>query len=964
MSDEAAGASRARTGCAEASREPGRSDGPLHAARLRAVAEEIGWSVFEDSPGRGMPGDDPGPTGVPIDTWDILARFMDAAPDGVILVDERSVIRVANRMMGDLFRTSPTRLRGMRVETLFPDGLQDEHARCQRRWASRPEKRECRPVGDLSARRLDGTRFPADVVLSPFQTRGGNYVVMAVRDATARAAQQAELRRSEARFRAMIDGAGVGIAILTPTGRVQLANQALSEILARPANELLGCDMASLLHPADARVARDERLELQQGHRDRLQAELRFVRPDGGVRHLRVNFALVRNALGEPDFVIAVHEDATEQRRTEKALQARTLDLLQLLGRAANESHSLEEAMQLCIRHVCQSLDWPVGHALVRAPSGTLVPSEHWCVLDEPRYARLREVTLSEWTLGDAPPVADLVAGVPVWLDARPHRTDSPRRRVCEALGLTTRVCIPILSPDGVVAALEFFSPHAPGAEGVLGDAMARIGAHLGRLLERRRAHEQLEHLALHDGLTGLPNRLLFLDRLQHAIARLGRSSRRVAVYFMDLDGLKDVNDTLGHAAGDELLCAIARRLTALVRPEDTIARLGGDEFTLLCENVADADEAKAIARRIVEGVSRPIAIRGVEFDSSVSVGMSVVDDPATGPEDVLRDADAAMYAAKSRGGGTIEWAPSVTRSVRRRSSARSHSHRRTLREAELRLHYQPCVSLPSRAVVGFEALVRWQHPRRGLLAPCHFIPLAERNGSIEALGEWVLREACRQVARWQRESRWDGPLDLQVNVSSHQFATGRLVSVVREALAESRLAPRSLLLEITESVMLSDSAAVLQQLRALRAQGVRISADDFGTGYSSLHYIQQLPLQQLKLDRSFVAGLPTNPSSRAIVSSLIHLAHALDIEVVAEGVEREAQCEALVSLGCDRAQGFLFGRPSRARDLERPAPRVSNARQRGRPGATSTTRSDRAPSPPALAPEPALVRARRRAAA
>ncbi len=950
---------------AGASKRSDDDDTAVDLARMRAVADQLGWSepgLFSEAvAGAIRQSGSELLSRPPADTaWALLRGFVNAAPDGIAVVDDDGRIVLANDALSALFRCPESDLVGRPVEDLLPVPLRERHAALRAKYASEPQPRPMRPTRDLHALRQDGSEFPVDICLSPFRLGDQCYVVAALRDATQRSRQQAELRRSEARFRAVFDGAGVGIAIVGRDGRIQSVNGALERMLDRPASELVGREKSVFAHPADATLGAQERREMLAGQREWFQVERRYVGRDGGIRHLRINNALVRDTNGDPDFVISVHEDVTEQRQTEQALKARTLDLLQLLGRAANEASTLEEAMQLCMAHVCDSLGWPVGHALVRGPSGTLVPSTHWHLADEVRYGALREVTLEQWTLGDAPAAAALRGGVPVWLDARPRRSSSPRRRTAEALGLVSRICVPVLAGDEVVAALEFFSPAPlPGDVG-LESAMMRIGVHLGRVLERRRAHEQLEHLALHDALTGLPNRLLFLDRLQHALARLDRHAHRVAVYFMDVDGLKDVNDTLGHGAGDELLQAIAERLRTHVRPEDTVARLGGDEFTLLCEGITEVEEARVIGRRLLEGVSAPIVVRGIQFDPSLSVGVALVEDPEASPEAVLRDADTAMYAAKEHGGGRIEWASPELQLVRRNMSNRGRALRSAIEHDELRLHYQPCVSLPDRRIVGVEALVRWQHPRRGLLAPRSFVPLAEQNGLIEPLGDWVIHHACRQVCAWQRAVPGAARLGVQVNVSSRQFATGHLVKTVKDALEDTQMDPSLLHLEITETVMLEGSGAVLEQLRSLRGMGARISVDDFGTGYSSLNYLQQLPLQQLKLDRQFIARLHTDRQSQAIVASLIRLAHALDIQVVAEGVEQVTQCDDLAALGCDCAQGFLFGAPKPAGEVE------ALLRDRMRPGGAHAGPRGRAARRGAVAPAPAPVpaRARRRRAA
>ncbi len=856
----------------------------------------------------------PEPTGAG-PTWTHFRRLMDAAPDGMVVVDRSGRIVVTNRQAERMFGYDAAEMIGQPVEMLVPDAIRDCHAAWRESYMDTVRARPHGALVDLHARRKDGGEFPAEIGLNPFHDATGDFVVASVRDTTQRAQQQDALRRSEARFRAVFDGASVGIALVGRDGRLQGMNGALASYLGYTPEEMIGQPMASYMHTADARLGAAERADLVSGQRDRCESERRYVRRDGRIAWLRSHDALVRDAGGRPDFVVSVTEDVTERRRTEQALRDRTLELLQLVGRAASEATTLEEAMTLCVAHVCDTLEWPVGHVLMRGASGDLVPGGIWRLSDARRFAALGDTTRARWSAQDAPPIRALLSGLPLWLPARHTSGASPRQRAAAEAGLVTRVCIPVLADSEIVAALEFFTSTPHEADDQLDNAMMRIGVHLGRVIERQRAQEQLEHIALHDGLTALPNRRLFLDRLHHALARLDRSERKLAVFFMDLDGLKHVNDTLGHGAGDELLTKVAARLRSQVRPGDTIARLGGDEFTLLCEEVADTAEARLIGARILQCVSQPLQIRDIQFEPSLSVGLAMVDDPQASPEAVLREADAAMYQAKDQGGGRFECAPSSAPG--RRVTNRARALRDAIQDGELRLLYQPCVSLPSAHVVGVEALVRWEHPRRGLLAPRSFIPLAEQNGLIEPLGQWVIHHACRQVAAWQRDVAGAAPLNLLLNVSSRQFASGQLVRTVADALDDSGLDPRRLFLEITESVMIENTEAVLQQLQQLRALHVRVSVDDFGIGYSSLSYLHRLPLDQLKLDREFIAGLGVDPQSRAIVEAVIRLAHTLELEVVAEGVEHEHQRDELVRMGCDCAQGFLFAPPASPADIE-----------------------------------------------
>ncbi len=426
----------------------------------------------------------------------------------------------------------------------------------------------------------------------------------------------------------------------------------------------------------------------------------------------------------------------------------------------------------------------------------------------------------------------------------------------------------------------------------------------------RKAAELQLAHQAMHDALTGLPNRALFLDRLDHALRRRTRRGTGVlAVLFLDVDRFKVINDSLGHDAGDRLLVDVAGRLDAALRPADTVARFGGDEFTILCEDVAGELEAVAIAQRVIDLFEEPFDVDGRELFLTTSVGVALAagSRPAPRrPEDLIRDADAAMYRAKERGKARYELYDAAMREQALRRLELENALRRAIRRDELRLHLQPQIAVTGGALVGFEALVRWQHPERGLLGPAEFIPLAEETGLIVPIGEWVLRRACEEAARWA-----PGELLVSVNVSARQLAQADFVDVVASALRDSGLTPGSLCLELTESAVIESGPATLTTLHGLKALGVRLAIDDFGTGWSSLGHLRRFPLDLLKLDRSFVSGLGTAPQDTSIAAAIISLAHALGLTTVAEGIETDEQLAMLTSLGCDLGQGYLIGRPA-----------------------------------------------------
>jgi diguanylate cyclase (GGDEF)-like protein/PAS domain S-box-containing protein len=435
-------------------------------------------------------------------------------------------------------------------------------------------------------------------------------------------------------------------------------------------------------------------------------------------------------------------------------------------------------------------------------------------------------------------------------------------------------------------------------------------------LSERKRFEGQLAAQALHDRLTGLPNRVLLHDRVEHAVARAGRRGVSVALLVADLDRFKLVNESLGHDGGDRLLVAVAERLCEILRPGDTVARMGGDEFALLCEDVAGAEEAESIAARVLGAFERPFDVKGTDVSLTTSVGVALA--PVQGPDTdlLLRDADVAMYRAKKRGRGRYEvFDESMLAEAAERLSV-ENDLRRAIRHGQLRLFYQPIVALDSGLIAGFEALVRWQHPERGLLSPADFIPPAEETGLIVPLGRCVLDEACRQAATWQRGGGVGvaaEPLRVSVNVSAKQLAQHGWADEVAQILAQSGLAPRQLVLEITESVLMDDTENVAQRFEELRRLGVRIAIDDFGTGYSSLGYLRRLPVDILKIDKSFIDGVAEGPHESALARAVVKLASTMRLDAVAEGVSSRRQLAALRRLRCPYGQGYLFSRPQPA---------------------------------------------------
>jgi diguanylate cyclase (GGDEF)-like protein len=481
-------------------------------------------------------------------------------------------------------------------------------------------------------------------------------------------------------------------------------------------------------------------------------------------------------------------------------------------------------------------------------------------------------------------------------------------------------------APDVPVIALSSRSDEGAGMRAIQAGAQdylirseltpTTLSRSIRYAIERKRSEVDLAHQALHDPLTGLPNRALFLDRLGVALDRSRRTKSSIAIVFLDVDDFKGINDTLGHAAGDTVLIGLAGRLQAMLRPMDTVARLGGDEFTFLFEQLGSEREAVLIAERIGHTTSLPIALDVGEASVTVSIGVALVTDPSVSPDSVMRDADTAMYRAKEQGGGRFEL---FDESSRRRAVERlglEDGLRRALELSELRVHYQPRVSLNGQtSLVGFEALVRWEHPERGLIEPSEFIHVAEETGLILPIGEYVLGQALWQVGRWRRHKPG---VTISVNLSARQLGDAGLVSRLAGAIQASGADPSVLCLEVTEGAVEQDPELAARILAALKDLGVKLAIDDFGTGYSSLAGLKHLPIDTLKLHESFVGELGRERNQSEIVGAVVELGHALGLGVVAEGVETARQLVQIRHLGFDGAQGYLFSAPVPEDEVQR----------------------------------------------
>jgi len=614
----------------------------------------------------------------------------------------------------------------------------------------------------------------------------------------------------------------------------------------------------------------------------------------------------------------------------------RQLELMEAIAVKANQSSDLTDVLQFAIQKICQFTDWALGHAYV-ADSGSREHLQSTLIWYKNTAAHpnidhfIQSTEARSFDRGVGLPGQVMETGEAAWVVDIINDQHFPRAELAQVAGLKTAFAFPVLAGNKVAAVLEFYSTKEERPDEVFLKMMMQLGLQLGRVVERNLAEKRLVHDSMHDRLTGLPNRILFLDRLQNAIGHQKRNSKHhVAVLFVDLDRFKIVNDSLGHLAGDQLLTLVALRIQSIVRTEDTVARftdlrdkdtlarLGSDEFVVLLDDIRFADDALRVAERIQQTLMTvPFNLNGQDVHVTASIGLATTADVQTSAEDLLRNSSLAMYRAKTLGGSCSE---SFDQSMQVRAMNRlvvESDMRRGLRENNFVLHYQPIVCFQTGVIMGFEALVRWQRTPEKLVYPNDFIYIAEETGFILLLDMWVLKEACRTMLQWQRDYPREQPLTISVNLSARLFAQADLAEQIRTIIHAAGISPSSIRLEITESMIMGDAERSVKILAELKELGVHLSIDDFGTGYSSLSYLHRFPADTLKIDRSFVSRMDESPECFQIINSIMSLARNLKMNVIAEGPETEAHVHHLQGLNCDYGQGYFFSRPIEAVKVE-----------------------------------------------
>ncbi|WP_129339259.1 EAL and GGDEF domain-containing protein [Cellulomonas endophytica] len=837
------------------------------------------------------------------DRADALLR---ALPDAVIVTGPEGRVVETNSQAEALLGYGPGELVGQGIEVLVPAPARDDHRRKRERYGASDHSRSMFTGPGLDAVRRDGTHVPVEVNLAGATLDGRRVVVAAVRD-TSEQRRLAERLQASHDLMAGVLAAATEQAVLAVDleGRIELFSRGAERLLGYSADEVLGRSTALFDVPDVDRPGAwgpHETLARPEAVQALVERDVSATRPWAwrtrtGERHdLLLSLTVRRGATG-PDGLIVVATDRTAQLAQEAELAAS------------------RERFRVAFEHA------PVGVAMVSTRPE-----------DRGRFLQVNGTMTGMLGYG-----APELVGTPV--TALVH----PQDVALVDAGLSTLA-------DGrtTTDVVEHRCLHADGHDVWVSTSFAGVQDEAGRpdyavcmmtdVTDRRRVEAELVHHALHDALTGLPNRALVTEHLGQALGRARRQGSTAGLLYIDLDNFKDVNDSLGHAAGDELLAAVAERLTAAVRDADVPGRLGGDEFVVVCEDVGDADGIAAVADRVSRALAAQLTVEGRTLQVSASIGVAYARSEDASPADLLREADTAMYRAKANGRGRWEFSdPGLQARALRQIELEADLRAALLLpeappvpsvpradptpdagpEGQLYLDYQPCFDARTQRLVACEALLRWRHPQQGLLGPGAFLDVAEERALMVPLGEWVLRAALRQAARWRRRFGDDAP-EMWVNVSPGQMARDHFPLLVGEVLDEEGLPGTALVVELTENQALRSSPQVLEDLHALGERGVRLAIDDFGTGYAGMEYLRRLPVSSLKLDRSYVAGLGKDVTGTALAATVVALGRALGLTVVAEGIETPEQHDAVRRLGVDVLQGFLLARPGPAEQVER----------------------------------------------
>ncbi|MDO8772858.1 MAG: EAL domain-containing protein [Burkholderiaceae bacterium] len=781
---------------------------------------------------------------------------MNAAPEGILWVDNTGRILMVNPAMEALTGYATTELLGQNVDIFLPAHLRARHAQSMRAYFTAPHTRAM-GLMDLKLLRRDEQLLPVDISLGFWEDEGARHAIAYVRDLTERKQAEAELRIAATAFQSQ-----EGMMITDANGVILQVNRAFTETTGYTAEEVAG-QTSRLLRSGRHDTAFYTQMWESIKHTGSWQGEIWDRRKNGEIYPKWLTISAVKSNDGTVTHYVGRHTDITARKHADKVIQESTQRLslhFQLTPLAV-----IEWDTNFCV------VDWNPAAQNIFGYTKAQALGRHAMELVFPENAK--------------PHVAQIWEGLLTGRDG--SRSTNENR-----------------TKDGKTIYCDWYNTQLIDTDGrVIGVASLAQDA-----TDQKLASERISYLAYYDDLTGLPNRMLFKERLSQAFIEADRKEQQVGIMFLDIDHFKDVNDTLGHEAGNLLLQATAKRLQGCFRSRDTVARFGGDEFAVLLAEVGHVDDAAQVAQQVIDRFKEPVDILGHELFVTFSMGIALypVDDGDV--ETLLRNADSAMYSSKAAGRDSYQFYSAAMTERATRHLALQTGLRRALDKGEFLLHYQPQLECGSGRIIGVEALVRWQNPDKGLISPAQFIPVAEETGLIVPIGEWVLRTACLQAKAWQEQGL--PHMRMAVNLSARQFKDSQFPQRVLEILNEAGLDPQYLELEITESILVDGLDTVNAVLQDFKRAGIMISLDDFGTGYSSLSYLKRFPIDKLKIDQSFVRDALTDVNDASLVRAVIAMARALRLTVIAEGVETQGHLDFLRADGCDEIQGYHIGRP------------------------------------------------------
>ncbi len=772
-------------------------------------------------------------------------------------------------------------------------------------------------IGEKRFMRKDGAIIWARRTMSVARDNAGKpqYVISVVEDITERKQTEMALHDSEARYRAVIAAIAEGIVLRDKNGRIVACNASAERILGRTLDQMRG----NVYFDSSWKTIRENGSPFPDAERP-VNAALRtgqlqsnvvvgMRKPEGNLLWLLMNAQpLFDESAATPSGVVTTITDITQRKRAELR---QTME--HVITRILAEAETLAEAIPRIIQTICETMGWHCGARWQwDKETGLLRCIECWGI-DTPEIREFmaenaKWIMKLESTSGRGLVRRVYSTGQPAWIADLSLENGFLRAPLVIKAGLHGAFGFPLLLGNEVLGVMEFFHLDARKPDDMLQQIAQSIGSQVGQFMARRQAEERVRHLAHYDELTGLPNRSMFNQRLAHALAQARRNDKPLAILFIDLDRFKNINDTLGHDAGDRVLKEVAERLRGCLRESDTAGRLGGDEFVVLIEELSQPVYVAGVAQKILTAVTKPLILDAQEFHLTASIGISTYPDDSKDMQSLLKNADIAMYRAKEQGRNNYQFYSAQMNVHTLERLALESNLRRALERDEFLLHYQPKVDIGSGRITGMEALVRWQQPTKPLIPPAQFIALAEETGLIVPIGEWVLKTACAQNKSWQEHGL--PPLRVAVNLSARQFGHETLLQDVARVLNETGLDPTALEFEITESMVMHNPEHAVKLLTKLKAMGIRLSIDDFGTGYSSLNYLKRFPIDSVKIDRSFIQDLPGDGDDAAITRAIIAMAHSLRLKVIAEGVETEEQLSFLRNHGCDEMQGNYFSKP------------------------------------------------------